>query len=195
MIAPRLRQQGFVNHHRKPLFILLLAILVSYLYFVPSPWSIPDNLAVPSLISGILLIFAGLVGRVFATITIGGRKDREIVRTELYSVCRNPLYFASFLIAVGVGLMSGRTDFLILVAISFLAIFYPMMINEARFLRGHFADFSEYESHVPLFFPKLSLWTERRKFEIDFKLVKRTLLDASLVLTVIPVVLLFRNLA
>ncbi len=194
MTAPRLRQQGFVNHHRKPLFVLLLAILVSDLSFVPSLWPIPPHLAVPSLIAGVLLVFAGLIGRVFATLSIGGRKDRKIVRTELYSICRNPLYFASFLIALGVGLLSGRADFLILAAASFLAIFYPMMINEARFLRSHFDEFSDYESKVPLFFPKPGLWHERRKFEVDFKLVKRTLLDASLVIPVIPLILVLRDL-
>jgi protein-S-isoprenylcysteine O-methyltransferase Ste14 len=193
MISSRLRQQGFVNLRRKPLFVLLASLLMSYLYFVQSPWQIPPAWTIPGLVIGILLILTGLMGRVFATLSIGGRKDREIVRTELYSICRNPLYLSSFLIALGVGVLSGRVDFLILAAASMLAIFYPMMINEARFLRSHFEEFADYERTVPLFIPKLRLWQERRKFEVDFRLLKRTFLDASLVIPLIPLILILRN--
>jgi hypothetical protein len=115
------------------------------------------------------------------------------MQTELYSICRNPLYFASFLIALGVGLLAGRLDFLFLAAGAYLAIFYPMMRNEANYLRGNFQEFAEYEKRVPLFLPNFSLWQERKRFEISFKLVKRTLLDASLALLAIPVMILVRE--
>jgi protein-S-isoprenylcysteine O-methyltransferase Ste14 len=134
------------------------------------------------------------MGRVVATISIGGNKDREIVKTEAYSICRNPLYFSSFLMALGVGLLSGRPDFMLLAAGSFLAIFYPMMINEAGVLRRKFDDFAEYERKVPLFFPNIMLWSERRNFEINFRLVRRTLLDASIALPVIPLMILMHAL-
>lgn len=194
MPSPRLRRQGFVNLHRKPIFALITIGLISYLRFVPDPWPVAPPAAIAMLIGGTGLILMGLAGRVFATLSIGGRKDKEIVQTELYSVSRNPLYFASFLIGVGIGLVSGRLDFPLLTSSSFLVIFYPMMINEARVLRSSFTDFALYENRVPLFFPDLRLWNERRRFEVDFKLVKRTLLDASLVIPVIPLILLLRNL-
>ena len=75
---------------------------------------------------------------------------------------------------------------------AYLAIFYPMMLNEAKYLRDRFEDFADYETRVPLFFPNFGLWQERKKFEISFSLVKRTLLDASLALLVVPVMILVR---
>lgn len=190
--ARRLATQGFINLHRKMVFRLMGVALLVYLIFVPNPWKLPSVGLQCAEFGGILLIFAGILGRVLATISIGGHKDRSIMKTELYSVCRNPLYFSSFLMAIGVGLISGRLDFTILLTLAYLAIFYPMMINEARYLRDNFEDFADYESRIPLFFPNPRLWEERKKFEINFKLVKRTLLDASLALLVIPVMILIR---
>jgi len=195
MKSSRLATQGFVNHHRKLLFALTAFALATYLIFVPNPWQLSAIGLLAAEFTGAILIFAGILGRILATISIGGHKDRDIMQTELYSICRNPLYFASFLMAMGVGSLSGRLDFLILVMASYLAIFYPMMINEAKYLRSRFDDFAEYESRVPLFFPNFHLWQERGRFEISFRLVKRTLLDASLVLLVVPVMVFVRAFA
>ena len=194
MTSTRLRAQGFINLHRKLIFRLLAIALAAYLFYVPNLWKLEQTVVLCAQISGILLMFAGIIGRMLATLSIGGLKDRIIVKTELYSVCRNPLYFSSFLMAISLGLLSGRVDFLILVAGSFLAIFYPMMLNEAKFLKARFDDFAEYEKAVPLFFPNFALWQERKNFEINFRLVKRTLLDAALALPAIPLMILFRAL-
>lgn len=167
-------------------------MLTAYLFYAPNPWRLPDAAILWTQIPGILLIFAGIIGRIVATLTIGGLKDRVIVKTELYSVCRNPLYFASFLMTLGVGLVSGRVDFTILAAAAFLTVFYPMMRGEAKFLRQNFPDFTEYERQVPLFFPNFALWRQRSDFEINFERAKRTLLDASLVLIAIPFMFLLR---
>lgn len=191
----RLSSQGFINHHRKLVFMVMLIALAAYLYFVPNPLPLPKLALQCTEFAGMLLIFAGILGRILATISIGGHKDMKIMKTELYSVCRNPLYFASFLMAIGIGLVSGRLDFTVIVMTGYLAIFYPMMRNEARHLGKIFPDFADYEAKVPLFFPNFSLWEERKKIEINFRLVKRTLLDASLALLVVPVMMLVRGFA
>jgi protein-S-isoprenylcysteine O-methyltransferase Ste14 len=190
---PRLSTQGLINHHRKLVFVVMLIALAAYLVFVPNPLALPKLALQCTEFAGILLIFAGILGRILATISIGGHKDKKIMKTELYSVCRNPLYFASFLMAIGVGLVSGRLDFAVLVMLGYLAIFYPMMRNEAKYLGNNFPDFAEYEARVPLFFPNFSLWEERKQISINFRLVKRTLLDASLALLVVPLMILVRG--
>jgi protein-S-isoprenylcysteine O-methyltransferase Ste14 len=193
MTTSRLKKQGFANYHRKLLFCVFAIAIGSYLFFAPDLCKLSHIAILCAQIAGSLLIFTGILGRVLATISIGGHKDSTIMQTELYSICRNPLYFASFLIALGVGLLAGRLDFLFLAAGAYLAIFYPMMRNEANYLRGNFQEFAEYEKRVPLFLPNFSLWQERKRFEISFKLVKRTLLDASLALLAIPVMILVRE--
>lgn len=103
---------------------------------------------------------------------------------------RKPLYFASFLLTVGGGLLSTRMDFMRLTGTCYLAIFFPMMLSEAHYLRRKFEDFSDHEKQVPLVFPNFTLWESRRVFEINFSLVMRTLLDSPLTLLAVPVILL-----
>ncbi len=193
MTRSRLEKQGFANHHRKLLFCLSILAIGSYLVLAPDPSKLSHVAVICVQVAGSLIIFIGILGRILATISIGGHKDSTIMKTELYSICRNPLYFASFLIAVGLGLLSARLDLLLLVIIAYLAIFYPMMRNEAAYLRGNFKEFAEYEKRVPLFLPNFSLWQQRQQIEINFSLVKRTLLDASLALIAIPIMILARE--
>jgi protein-S-isoprenylcysteine O-methyltransferase Ste14 len=87
---------------------------------------------------GFINDYRKLIFSLLATISSGGHKDKKVMQTELYSICRNPLYFASFLMAVGVGLLTGRVDFLLLITVAYLAIFYPMTLNEAKYLTGRF---------------------------------------------------------
>jgi protein-S-isoprenylcysteine O-methyltransferase Ste14 len=188
--SSRLRDQGFVNHYRKFILRLLAVALAAYLFYVPSPWDLSATSAALLQASGSLLMFAGIVGRVFATLSIGGRKDQTIIRTELYSLCRNPLYFSSFLMTIGFGLVTGRVDFTVVAAAAYLAVFYPMMLNEARFLKARFPEYGEYENSVPLFIPDFSRWQARETFEINCRLVFRTLLDAAIALPVTALVLL-----
>lgn len=187
--SQRLKDQGLINHHRKTAFRLAAVVLLAYLFYMPIFLPIPPAAMLWVVFAGTLLLFVGVVGRMFATISIGGHKDSKVVQTEVYSITRNPLYFSSFLMAIGLGLISLRVDFLVLLCVAYLLIFYPMMKNEARYLQERFEDYAEYEKRVPLFFPKFSLWTSRDHFEVNFRLLKRTLRDASVALLVVPVLL------
>lgn len=192
MKSTRLREQGFSNHHRKLIFRLLAIALAAYLFYVPNLWPVHESAALGLRFTGTLLMFAGILGRIFSTLSIGGHKDRVVVQTELYSVCRNPLYFSSFLMTIGTGLLFARLDFSMLIVAAFMVVFYPMMRNEARVLQAKFPDYEEYERQVPLFFPNFMLWKEREHCQINFGLLRRTLLDSSLILLAIPVMLLLR---
>jgi protein-S-isoprenylcysteine O-methyltransferase Ste14 len=192
MISSRLQEQGFINLHRKVILRLAAIGLLAFLFYAPSHWELHGNGLLAGQMSGAIMVFAGILGRILSTITIGGHKDRTIVRTELYSITRNPLYFSSFLMALGVGLLSGRMDFLALLAVCYLSVFYPMMRNEAAHLRDRFDEYADYEKSVPLFFPNFCQWNARERFEVNFRLVRRTALDAAITLAAIPVMMLFR---
>ena len=56
---------------------------------------------------GVLMLIAGVLGRFWATLYIGGVKNREVVQDGPYSTTRNPLYVASAIAATGIGLMVG----------------------------------------------------------------------------------------
>ena len=188
----RSKKQGWSSRNRKALFWLYGPVLIGYLFFVRDPFPVSVALEMCLQLAGSLLVFAGCLGRLLATLTIGGHKSKTVVRTELYSICRNPLYFSSFLLALGLGLLTCRLDFTVLLAGAYFAIFLPMMWEETRYLRHKFPDFSGYETEVPLFFPRLALWTARNQFEINFQMLGKTCTDAAVVVILIPVIILAR---
>ena len=70
---------------------------------------------------GCALVGIAIVGRLWCAQYIAGYKDNTLVREGPYSMCRNPLYFFSFLGTIGVGLCTESltlTRFSILIAAS-----------------------------------------------------------------------------
>lgn len=47
-----------------------------------------------------MFCLAGLGFRFWATLYVGGRKGSSVISEGPYSVCRNPLYLASFLLVI-----------------------------------------------------------------------------------------------
>ena len=167
MKSDRLSAQGFVNLHRKLLFRLMAVGLAAYLFWDPNPWKLSDFAILSLQLAGALLMVAGILGRGLATISIGGHKDKTIMQTELYSICRNPLYFFSMIGALGVALMTHTLTIPVLVLLSF-AIYYPNVIRaeEADLTRIHGAPFEVYRGQTPAFFPRWSLLKEPDTYQV-----------------------------
>ncbi|MBY0531885.1 MAG: hypothetical protein K2P86_07925 [Xanthobacteraceae bacterium] len=62
---------------------------------------------------GLLMIVACIVLRIFCSLYIGGRKISSLVVAGPYSVCRNPLYAASIIGAIGIGAQQGSATALV----------------------------------------------------------------------------------
>ncbi len=108
--------------------------------------------------SGFFLVFAAVLGRLWCTLYIGGRKDLDLCQSGPYSLCRNPLYFFSFLGLVGVCLAAQNIVLMAISAIVFLIYYRPVIINEERRLLSLFgSDYLLYMARVPRFFPRLEL--------------------------------------
>lgn len=113
---------------------------------------------------GILLIFLGIVGRLWCTLYIGGRKSGEVVTGGPYSITRNPLYVFSTLAAAGVGAQMGSVIATIGFAVLCAAAFHVVILREERHLGELFGRaYQAYVARVPRFFPKLSLSGRRHR--------------------------------
>jgi protein-S-isoprenylcysteine O-methyltransferase Ste14 len=84
-------------------------------------------------------------------------KGRILTRGGPYAFTRNPLYFGSFLMALGI-IVAGQGPWLFWLLLAFVlfysAFYFPVMkAEEQELLQGYGEGFIEYSQKVPLFFP------------------------------------------
>ena len=79
---------------------------------------------------GFFLVFVAVLGRLWCTLYIGGRKDLDLCQSGPYSLTRNPLYFFSFLGLVGVCLAAQNIVLMIISVVAFLVYYRPVIRNE-----------------------------------------------------------------
>lgn len=110
----------------------------------------------PSLLMGVSVAFVGLLMRAWAAGHIV--KNERLATTGPYAHTRNPLYFGSFLIAVGFALAAHWVLVIAVVAL-FLVIYRPTMQYERAKIRGRFPEaYAAWEANVPAFVPRLTPW-------------------------------------
>ncbi len=183
------KQQGWINYYRKHFLRLMFLLYIVLFLFVEPLFPVSDGFIIIMKTIGILFIFIGIMGRVVASMTMSFHKNKKVVSTEIYSIIRHPLYFFSFFLVVGVSFFIARVDIVIFAIFAYILCFYPMMINEENYLGQAFAEeYREYKKKTPRIIPNISNWNARDTIEINFNLVMKTLIDASLALLVIPLI-------
>lgn len=107
------------------------------------------------LLIGMALAVFGLWVRGWSAGTI--HKDRELTTAGPYAFTRNPLYFGSFFIGVGVAIAGGHWIWPLLFLLFYATVYTRTMAGEARHLAELFPDqYAEYAAAVPAFIPRLS---------------------------------------
>lgn len=123
-------------------------------------------------IIGIFLLFVGILGRLYATLYIGGMKNsgsdgNSFISDGIYSVCRNPLYFFSFVGLLGILFLKGQLILVILGAALFLLVYRFTILGEEKFLSDKFGDsYKEFLKNTPRFFPDFSRFKYSERLEI-----------------------------
>jgi len=106
--------------------------------------------------------------RFWATLYIAGRKEAFLVTDGPYSVCRNPLYLGSLLLAVGTGLFLKSLLFalaLLLVALIYMLTTVPV---EEEFLRArHGEHYEAYIRRVPRYWPNSAGFYTPNQLTVD----------------------------
>lgn len=136
---------------------------------------------------GAALIIGAVLGRLWSTLYIGGRKNIALMTKGPYSITRNPLYFFSTVGSVGVGLIFGSLMLGGLTGVAVGIILYATSRGEAALLHTQFGNsYEHYARQVPLFWPQLRLYEEASDTTFDPKALKRAFGDTILLLLVIP---------
>ncbi|WP_279483879.1 isoprenylcysteine carboxylmethyltransferase family protein [Aureimonas sp. SK2] len=137
--------------------------------------------------AGLAAIAAGVIGRAWCSLYIGGRKTKEIVEVGPYSISRNPLYVFTYLAMFGVGAQSGSLTIGLVLALSVAGIFRVVISREEAFLAAEFGSaYDAYCLRVPRFGPRFSAWRDMPVIEVRPDRVARTLADGLLFLLAWP---------
>ena len=128
---------------------------------------------------GLVLLGICMLGRIYCTLQIGGRKNAELVTTGIYSVVRNPLYFFSFIGVVGIGIISNQITVFALLVAAFFLVYLPLISREEKFLGEKFGPtFTDYVSRVPRFIPDFSLYVAPGEVTVNLRTLHDALHDA-----------------
>ena len=180
---------GLGNYQQMRRLVLAVLVVVLFLALLFGQSTFPPDTPVHETIEmfGVLLIFLGIVGRLWATLYIGGRKSSEVVTGGPYSITRNPLYVFSTVAAAGVGAQIGSFSGIILFAVLCAGAFHIVILREEKFLKEALgAPYQAYLDKVPRFFPKLSLYQEGDTGSFKPRLLLTTLLDGLVFLVALP---------
>lgn len=178
---------GRFQRRRRIALAVLIAVIFISLLFVGTSTQVPESFHEHMEQVGIILIVAAILGRMWCTLYIGGRKSAEIVSGGPYSITRNPLYVFSSVGAAGIGAMSGS----IIVAVAFAiitaaAFLYVIKVEEAYLERAFGEPYRVYMARVPRFFPNPRLFRENDLLTVRPQLLYRTFTDGLVFVVAYP---------
>jgi protein-S-isoprenylcysteine O-methyltransferase Ste14 len=171
-----------INMLRASFVLLLPLILFSWPIWERTHW-----LFEAFEVLGIMLLIAGVLGRFWAILYIGGRKNNLVMQDGPYSVCRHPLYFFSTLAVAGFGLMLGSLVLTVLFTVLTFVILSKTAEKEEERLRELFGTaYDTYAARVPRIWPKLSLFQTEPEVTFRVDHLRTNLMDALVFLSLIP---------
>jgi len=129
-------------------------LLLTPLGFAVALSGIPSHVGAFSCLAcsvvGALIIVTGVVWRTWAMLYVGGRKTKSLVQTGPYSLSRHPLYFGTFIIGIGAGVMLQSITWTLAFIVLFPIIYMPVIAEEERALRtNHPQAFDGFKARVP----------------------------------------------
>jgi len=173
-----LRKKMTLRKLRINLLRLVFVPIVFVAVFVRPNWSMGSTIGFVMELGGYLFLLAGLVIRIWCTFYIGNHKSKEVITAGPYSICRNPLYIGSFLLAIGVGLCFENLLILVLVP----AVIIPVHVIAARMEETHLeSKFGEqyrgYKQKVPRFWPRFSNYNSPSTIGVNIHSIRRIAAD------------------
>src|SRR4051812_30070411 len=107
-------------------------------------------LATPTVFSFGLGTPIAIIGAIFRALAAGViKKDSQLATSGVYGWTRNPLYFGSFMLALGFAVMSWTPTAATLLLIPFIAIYSRIILKEEAHLERLFPEqFSTYRTKV-----------------------------------------------
>lgn len=124
-------------------------------------------------ILGFGIFVCGGMFRLWSTLYVGGQKSRAVVNEGPYSICRNPLYIGTFLIAMSMAIY--LKSITVIAATLLMALAYAVLTipAEERFLAAKFGDaYRDYYERTPRFFPRLERFHSPETIQVNVRALR-----------------------
>jgi protein-S-isoprenylcysteine O-methyltransferase Ste14 len=145
--------------------------------------------------AGFLLVTAAVLGRLWTSLFIAGRKETELVREGPYASCRHPLYLASVFAALGIGLTTRSVTLSVALPALAGAIAWLAARREDRALQqAHRDEWTAYRDAVTGFRPGWSKQRIPERISVPPAIYRKAFLDAASFLALWLAVLLLESL-
>jgi len=176
----------------RTLGLRLFALLALAALFLTEPsWAVRAETHLMLERLGIMLLAAGVLGRLWCTLYIAGKKSKALVTTGPYALCRHPLYLFSLLLVTGSLLILQHPVAAAIFGLAFL-LFHAlaMRVEEAHLRRIFGAEYVAYCQSTPRLLPhpgQLRRAFDRQSLHLSRRHLGKIVLDAALFLLVLPV--------
>lgn len=172
-------ESNLISRNRTLLGRLAGLFVFLYVVLLAPPKLVPIWLAEGGEALGFILLSVASFGRMWCLTYIAGNKDRTLQTEGPYSVVRNPLYFFSFLGAIGFGLVVHNPILAVVLAGAF-TLFHATTVKteEAQLTRIFGNVFTQYCAAVPRWFPNWSLYREPARLNVDARRIREGMFDA-----------------
>jgi len=128
---------------------------------------------------GGILAAIGAFGRLWCSLYISGYKNKTLITVGPYSLCRNPLYFFSFIGSLGIGLSTASFTIPMIIVCGF-ALYYPLVVSdeEARLALLHKEHYQRYRQMTPSIFPRFSAFSEPGEYKVHPMIFRKDIGDS-----------------
>ncbi len=145
--------------------------------------------------AGFALVVAAVLGRLWATLFIAGRKEERLVREGPYSVCRHPLYACSVVAALGIGLTARSLALSVALPLT-VGLFATLAARreDAALAAAHGDAWREYRAATPAFWPAWRRMQLPASVSVPPAIYRKAFVDAASFLALWLLVLVFESL-
>jgi protein-S-isoprenylcysteine O-methyltransferase Ste14 len=140
-------------------------------------------------LAALLCVAGAVLGRIWTSLFIAGRKDRVLVTEGPYSRCRHPLYLLSIVGALGIGLAARSVTLAIALPVLIAGASIRAVHQEESFLaHAHAVDWTDYAARVPRYWPRPGQYRAVATAEVPLPVYFKAFLDGGSLLALFVLV-------
>ena len=170
---------------KKRIAVLRLSILLIIVFIILdnnfSAYSLDIDLNTSILLTcvGYTLVVLGGFGRIWSSLYLEGFKTKKLIKEGPYSMVRNPLYFFSLTILLGICFAIKSIPISIALLLVFILFHVPTILNEEKVLLStHDESYKAYYESTPRLLPNIFKYKKTRpedRIEVKIKGVNSVL--------------------